>query len=151
MGNFKQYIFLFGRIIKVAVQCGCIGHCAFEYVGNLVLCTGRSMEPTLHHNDVVFSDHISPKIRGIRYGDIVVANSVTDPKLFVCKRVTALEGDVVVYYNRYVFVPTGHVWLKGDNKDNSSDSRDFGPVPLALIRGRIVCRVWPLSTFCMFW
>lgn len=62
------------------------------------------MEPTLHHNDIVFSDHFFPKIRGIRYGDIVVAKSVSDPKLLVCKRVTALEGDVVLYYNRYVFV-----------------------------------------------
>ncbi|XP_014274432.1 mitochondrial inner membrane protease subunit 1 [Halyomorpha halys] len=150
MENLKQSIVFFGKIIKIAVQWGCIGHCTFEYVGDLVLCTGRSMEPTLHHNDIVISDHCFRKFRGIRYGDVVVAKSVSDPKLLVCKRVMAQEGDVVLYYNRYVLVPTGHVWLLGDNRDNSSDSRDYGPVPVALIRGRVVCRIWPFGTCRMF-
>lgn len=37
-------------------------------------------------------------------------------------------------------VPQGHVWLEGDNPDNSLDSRYYGPVPLALLRGRIVAK-----------
>lgn len=42
-------------------------------------------------------------------------------------------------------VPKGHVWLEGDNALNSTDSRTFGSVPAGLIRGRAVCRLWPLS------
>lgn len=38
-------------------------------------------------------------------------------------------------------VPTGHVWLQGDNVLNSTDSRDYGPVPMALVRGRVFCKV----------
>jgi inner membrane protease subunit 1 len=35
------------------------------------------------------------------------------------------------------------VWLQGDNGPMSRDSREYGPVPLALVRGRVVCQVLP--------
>jgi inner membrane protease subunit 1 len=42
-------------------------------------------------------------------------------------------------------VPEGHVFLAGDNLPWSRDSRNYGPVPMGLINGKIVARVWPLS------
>jgi mitochondrial inner membrane protease subunit 1 len=45
-----------------------------------------------------------------------------------------------------VVIPPGHVWLEGDNPHDSVDSRYYGPVPGALIRGRAIARVWPLSS-----
>ncbi|CAN0578941.1 unnamed protein product, partial [Ectocarpus sp. 12 AP-2014] len=39
------------------------------------------------------------------------------------------------------FVPQGHVWLEGDNLSNSSDSRTYGPIPLAMVRGRVFFKV----------
>jgi len=44
-------------------------------------------------------------------------------------------------------VPPHHVWLQGDNTHNSNDSRAYGPVPEALIHGRVFFRVWPPSSF----
>ena len=38
----------------------------------------------------------------------------------------------------YVTVPDGHVWLQGDNEGNSTDSRDYGAVPMEMLRGRRV-------------
>lgn len=38
-------------------------------------------------------------------------------------------------------VPQGHVWLEGDNADNSTDSRTYGPVPLSMVRGRVFFKV----------
>ena len=49
-----------------------------------------------------------------------------------------------------VIVPRGHVWLEGDNSENSLDSRTYGPVPMGLIRSRILCRLWPPSDFKLF-
>jgi hypothetical protein len=40
-----------------------------------------------------------------------------------------------------VQVPPGHVWLQGDNLILSRDSREYGPVPLALVKGRVVAQV----------
>lgn len=45
-------------------------------------------------------------------------------------------GDV-----QYITIPSGHVWLAGDNLGNSTDSRHYGPVPMGLIRGKVVARV----------
>lgn len=38
-------------------------------------------------------------------------------------------------------VPKGHVWIEGDNKYNTKDSRKFGPIPYALLQGRVFCVV----------
>lgn len=38
-------------------------------------------------------------------------------------------------------VPPGHMWLQGDNLNVSRDSRDYGPVPLGLVKGRAVLQV----------
>jgi inner membrane protease subunit 1 len=45
----------------------------------------------------------------------------------------------------YVTIPDGHVWLQGDNEGNSTDSRDYGPVPMEMLRGRVFAKVWPIG------
>jgi len=42
-------------------------------------------------------------------------------------------------------VPEGHCWVVGDNLPYSRDSRHFGPMPMALIRGKVVAKVLPFS------
>lgn len=49
-----------------------------------------------------------------------------------------------------ITVPRGHVWLEGDNFQNSSDSRIYGPVPMGLVKSRVVCRLWPLNEVKLF-
>jgi len=86
------------------------------------------------------------------------------------KRIIAVEGDKIdihdgkVYINdqllnepyakgitpemdlKYPFVvPPGHVFVMGDNRENSLDSRSFGPVPVSSIEGKAVFRVFPFS------
>jgi inner membrane protease subunit 1 len=86
-------------------------------------------------------------------GDVVVIDHPSR-KGTVCKRVVGLPGDeVILTTNRrgiqsnkqqLLVVPDGHLWLEGDNPANSSDSRDYGAVPAALVVGRVLARIWPL-------
>ena len=116
------------------------------YVVDLTLCTGPSMEPTLNANsDLVLLDRVSPRLGRIATGDIVVADSPTRPGETVCKRVAAVAGERIPGSFFADVVPPGCVWLLGDNRRNSTDSRIYGPVPTDVIKGRVVLRVWPLD------
>jgi signal peptidase I len=42
-------------------------------------------------------------------------------------------------------VPPGKLWVMGDNRGNSADSRVFGPIPRSTVVGRAFARVWPLN------
>ena len=59
----------------------------------------------------------------------------------VIKRVIAVEGEYVDFLDKRshnyvkVHVPPNHIWIEGDNKSNSRDSREFGPLSLGLVHG----------------
>lgn len=55
---------------------------------------------------------------------------------------TPRRGD---YYD--VTVPEGYIFVMGDNREGSSDSREFGCIPLEKVEGRVSIRIWPLSEF----
>lgn len=110
------------------------------------------MLPTLHARGDVVLLSPGPVRRGeLAVGDIVVARSPVNPRHTVCKRIAGLPGGSVDPFGRgsswrpssSIPIPPGHVWLQGDNAANSTDSRSYGPVPLALVRGRVRWRVWP--------
>lgn len=117
------------------------------------------MMPTLHEmGDIVAVDALTVNsgLRPLSRGDIIIANApgrgphaggegATGEDYQVCKRIIALEGDLIQPVGSAVplRVPAGHVWVEGDNPHNSVDSRFYGPLPTALIRGRVLCRVWP--------
>ena len=52
----------------------------------------------------------------------------------------------VVYYND-VIVPEGCIYVLGDNRDESIDSRTFGCIPLEKVEGKVILRYWPLNVF----
>ncbi|PNF15314.1 Mitochondrial inner membrane protease subunit 1 [Cryptotermes secundus] len=130
-------------VLAYMVQYGCITHCALEYIGDFVICTGPSMEPTIYTDDILLTEHITPRFQRIKKGDIIIAKSPSNPRIHICKRVAGMPGDKVLVGFSSQVVPRGHVWLEGDNRNNSADSRIYGPVPQGLIRGRALCRVWP--------
>lgn len=103
---------------------------------------GQSMEPTITHSSFLIVDKLFYKLRGIKKGDIVISKSPVDPKVDICKRVVHIERERV--YG--IEIPKNHVWLEGDNKNNSYDSRSHGPVPIGLIKARVIYSLFPLKS-----
>lgn len=130
----------------------------------LFQCKGPSMEPTLFSDNVLLTERISKYWRKYKSGDIIIAISPVNSSQYICKRIVAVSGERISTLKPNPleaetlgtrptahapmvtdYVPHGCVWIEGDNKSNSSDSRYYGPLPLGLIRSRVVCRIWPLS------
>ncbi|KDN47343.1 LexA/Signal peptidase, partial [Tilletiaria anomala UBC 951] len=131
-------------------------HVVTTHVAEIRWTTGSSMLPTLAASgDQVlhvrwplynFTQRIKrTNTYGLELGDLVVATSPMNPSKTVCKRVVGLPGDTILVDPRKdapsITVPRGHVFLCGDNLNNSTDSRHYGPVPIGLIRGKVVARV----------
>ena len=124
-----------------------------KYSVRFVGVTGPSMVPTLEHRDnLVMLDCFT--VRFIRYpkkGEVVMCHNPYKPGHTIIKRVINTEGELAELYSQKegrivkVEVPQGHIWVEGDNKENSKDSRDFGPISLALVDGIVRYRVFPLN------
>lgn len=117
---------------------------------------GTSMNPTFYTGDHLLVERVSPRLNAISVGDVVIFASGDE---HLIKRVIATSGDTVtiqdgdVYVNG-VFVATGAhlvnakvtlhdaVFVLGDNRNSSNDSRNFGIVPMAHVEGRVVARLW---------
>jgi signal peptidase I len=139
----------------------------------VVTVSGDSMEPALQSGDRVLLDKITFRTRSIERGDIVVVEpptGVIDGSTNNVKRVIAFGGESVSIENGGVsvngvpldepyargesasaacvrenpcVVPDGHVFVMGDNRLVSADSRTFGPIPADRIAGLVAARVWP--------
>lgn len=101
---------------------------------------GRSMAPRLRAGDLVL---VVPTRRSPRRGEVVVARDPRQPSRVTVKRVVGVPGDVVDLGGLPAAVPPGHLALGGDDPAASTDSRHYGAVPIELVDGRAVARVWP--------
>lgn len=83
----------------------------------------------------------------IRDGSVVVDGTVLDEPYTQGKPTTPLSehmsGTAPIAYP--YTVPEGHIWVMGDNRTNSRDSRYFGPVPTSAVTGRAMFVFWPFS------
>lgn len=146
----------------------------FTFVGRIVVVDGSSMEPTLHNGEVLFLLRAGYRPR---QGDVVVLNKPTfrsgEP---IVKRVVAVGGQTVdidydantVYvdgaaldepyileamralpeqYATHAEVPAGSVFVMGDNRNDSADSRDpaLGVVDERWVLGRALFVFFPFG------
>lgn len=135
-----------------------------------------SMAPTLKVNDRVLVNKLSYDLHNVNRGDLVVfespPNEGSQTKDLI-KRVIGLPGETVesrdgqILINGQVLeepylepdvttgplekvtVPAEHLWVMGDNRANSRDSRFFGAIPESLVIGRAFVRVWPVTALSL--
>lgn len=135
----------------------------------------ESMLPTLQIGDRLIVDKVSFHFSGINRGDLIVFEPPSASKLedVLIKRVIGLPGETVAIKNGIVFinaqpldepyelekprvdykgitVPENSVFVMGDNRNNSFDSRFWGVVPEELIIGKAVARFYPFSNATIF-
>lgn len=135
-----------------------IGLLAFRSVlADQYVIPSGSMEPTIQIGDHVLVDKRAFDLRvpltsvslartgEVRRGDIVVFEDPREPGRHLIKRASGLPGDRVVVRGRELVVPPEHYYFLGDNRDNSSDSRDWGFVPRRLLRGRALRVLYSVS------
>lgn len=105
-----------------------------------------SMAPTLEPGDQVLVNRfiytgyrfgVLPR-RPVRKGDVVVFRPPFDPQQSYVKRCVGLGGD---WFDGGV-LPAGALWLEGDSRARSLDSRRFGAVPESALRGRAMAVLW---------
>jgi signal peptidase I len=127
-----------------------------------------SMTPTLRPGQHVLADKVSRRGDSWRRGDVVAFRRSGNGRVLV-KRIVALAGDTVglrdghlvvngqtaqepyaparlldsVYFGP-VHVPTRHVFVLGDDREDSVDSRTFGSVPTSALLARVDAVIWPL-------
>ncbi|MBS1723871.1 MAG: signal peptidase I [Armatimonadetes bacterium] len=125
---------------------GVFGFVLFFYVNfKTVEVKGESMEPTFESGRRLLMSNAYWLVGPIRIDDIVVIK-VEDGETFI-KRVKGLPGDVIDFMNTPTSwklgrgeykVPQGTVYVLGDNRPVSQDSRDLGPIDRSDILGKVV-------------
>ncbi|HEY61472.1 MAG TPA: signal peptidase I [Anaerolineae bacterium] len=124
-----------------------------------------SMRETLKPDDFVVVSRVVYKFKGVDRGDIIVFNPpFYSPEPYI-KRVIGLPGDDIRIQDGNVFingerikepyirntggksgkwkVPEGNLFVMGDNRGNSSDSRAWGMVPFENVIGKAIFVYWP--------
>ncbi|MCL5116583.1 MAG: signal peptidase I [Firmicutes bacterium] len=131
---------------------------------------GTSMKPTLENGDRVLVNKLAFVFGKPKTGEIVVFKSPVNPSQDWIKRVIGVPGDTVSVKNNVVYingkrypepflkyrhsipvapryVPKGYLWVEGDNRPVSYDSRYFGLLPEKNLRGQAFVIWWPFAAF----
>jgi signal peptidase I len=140
---------------------------AINVISARIRVDGQSMLPTLNTGEFVIVNKLAYKVGSPKYGDIIVFHFPRDPEQEYIKRVIGLPGDQVVIAQKQVqvngvlleepyiadpplyeanwTVPDDSLFVLGDNRNNSSDSHNWGPVPMDYVVGKALFIYWPLD------
>jgi signal peptidase I len=133
---------------------------------------GQSMEPSLHDQEYILVDKAAYLFHPPERGDVIVFEYPLDPQVDYVKRIIAIPGDTITIVGETVkvdgvtlnepyinkddlfnpfgpienrVVEPGEYFVMGDNRGNSSDSREWGFVPRQNIIGKAALTYWPLG------
>ena len=159
--------------IQTLVVFGAIFALVYLFVAQFHKVSGNSMFPTYHNGDYLITEKISYKLGNPRRGDVIVLKNPRDESQDFIKRVIAIPGDTIKIEGQSVFINGGQLeenylpsqtpthsgaflkdgdpvkagvdqyFVLGDNRDHSSDSREWGAVTKEKIIGKAFFRYWP--------
>ena len=134
------------------------------------------MVPTIMVNDRLYVEKLTPRFGSLKRGMIVtfLAPEQTGRDDYLVKRLIGLSGDVIsiksgqLYVNgqavdepylnepmrtdfKEVAVPEGKLFLMGDNRNHSQDSRSWGSIDIACVKGQALFIYFPFSRFGSLW
>lgn len=151
-----------------------------QYVFAREVVDGHSMMSTLKDKDVTFVEKLSRYSNSVKKGEIVTFQSGDENHSIYVKRVIGLPGDTIELLNGKVYlngkeleepylkkgtytggeeflregqrykVPEGHIFVLGDNREKSEDSRGIGPVAYKALDGHVIIRVYPFNEIKVF-
>jgi signal peptidase I len=130
---------------------------------------GSSMEPSFQDGDYVIVNKLAYRSGEFQHGDVIVFPFPLNREEDFIKRIIALPGDSLEIVGGKLFLngnllietyllaetngdmdeiilPAGHIFVMGDNRNDSSDSRVWGPLNVDEIIGKAVFRYWPFDT-----
>jgi signal peptidase I len=163
---------LFGSLVEVVgivVTAFVLALLIQQFVIKPFYIPSASMEPTLLVGDRVLVNRFIYRFGSPKIGDVVVFHPPIAPQEDYIKRVMATAGQTIGVHNGKlvrdgkpvnepylkeplmvrdspdVKVPVGDVFVMGDNRNDSGDSRVFGPVPISSLLGKAFMVYWPLS------
>lgn len=133
---------------------------------------GASMFPTLQNDDRLMVNKLEYFITDPHRGDIVILDSPVEPGKLYIKRVIGLGGEKVSIIDGHFYIndtlldesyigpdvstliynnmsewliPNGYVFVAGDNRTGSYDSRQMGPVKVEAVKGEAIFRMYPFD------
>ncbi|MDP3996530.1 MAG: signal peptidase I [bacterium] len=149
------------------------------FIAQPFLVSGSSMEPTFEDKEYLIVDKLSYRVENPQRGDVVIFRFPGDTDKFLIKRIIGLPGETVEVRNGKTHIknesyPDGFVlgepyalsnlplitmtvtlkddyyFVMGDNREQSADSRIWGPLNRSFIVGRPFIRLYPFNEMAMF-
>lgn len=170
----KKYSRLLRDVIETIVMTLVVFLILVTFVVQGYKVSGTCMEPNLYTGERLLGNKFIYRFERPSRGDVVVFKYPPDPSKIFIKRVIGMPGDSVeihkgkVYVNskpldehKYVIntphgsygpivVKKGYLFVLGDNRDQSNDSRYWGELPIRNIQAKAWLRYWPVARLAAF-
>ncbi len=173
MESFRSHVIDF---IQTLVVFGAIFALLYLFVAQFHKVSGLSMFPTFDNNDYLITEKVGYKIGEPKRGDIIVLKNPRDESQDFIKRIIAIPGDAIKIQDNAVFLNgqklnesylapeiethsgafltegteikagPNQYFVIGDNRNHSSDSREWGSITKKEIVGKAFFRYWPPQT-----
>ena len=170
----KSLIQVIGTYFQVIVIFSLVFVLIYALLGQLYEVTGDSMYPNFHNGEQLIAEKLSTKLDNLSRGDIVIFKSPVEDRLLI-KRVIGLPDERFLIQNGSVYIndkllnekylsdevlteglkevepgseyniPSDSYFVMGDNREKSTDSREWGPIKRESIIGKAILIYYPLG------